>query len=224
MSKPHSELTALAGLYAVLGFLLAVFVLVVGALIITSPANAAVPEAAKAHQRNLTRTAYAFWGLDAPVATFAAQIHQESSWRIDARSPAGAEGLSQFMPATSEWFALINPRDLTTAQPYNPAWAMRAQVMYNRWLYNRITAADACNRMAFTLSAYNGGLGWVQRDQALASASGADRLMYASVAPFNAGRSAANIVENRHYVDVIINRHQPLYMQAGWGAGACYEF
>jgi soluble lytic murein transglycosylase-like protein len=182
-----------------------------------------VPAEAKAHHRTLTRTANAFWGLDAPVATFAAQIHQESSWRIDARSPAGAEGLAQFMPATSEWFASINPRDLTTAQPYNPAWAMRAQVLYNRWLYNRITAADACNRMAFTLSAYNGGLGWVQRDQALASASGADRLVYASVAPFNAGRSAANIQENRHYVDVIINRWQPLYMQAGWGEGVCND-
>lgn len=185
-------------------------------------ANAAIPHEAKTHQRTLTRTVYAHWGLDAPVATFAAQIHQESSWRIDARSPAGAEGLAQFMPATSEWFARINPRDLTTAQPYNPAWSMRAMVLYNQWLYRRITAFDHCNRMAFTLSAYNGGLGWVQRDQALASASGADRLVYAAVAPFNAGRSAANIVENRHYVDAIINRHQPLYMQAGWGTGVCY--
>lgn len=208
---------------ALFGVLLSSLLLIGGVMLLTKPANAAVPEAAKAHQRTLTRTAYAYWGLDAPVATFAAQIHQESSWRIDARSPAGAEGLAQFMPATSEWFASINPRDLTIAQPYNPAWAMRAQVLYNRWLYNRITAADACNRMAFTLSAYNGGLGWVQRDQALASASGADRLVYASVAPFNAGRSAANIHENRHYVDVIINRWQQFYMQAGWGVGVCND-
>lgn len=222
MRNNDRELTGLAGLFAILGYFLAVFLLFIFGLVLTSPAKAAVPEAAKAHQRTLTRTAYAFWGLDAPVATFAAQIHQESSWHIDARSPAGAEGLAQFMPATSDWFARINPRDLTTAQPYNPAWSMRAMVLYNQWLYRRITAFDHCNRMAFTLSAYNGGLGWVQRDQALASASGADRLMYAAVAPFNAGRSAANIVENRHYVDAIINRHQPLYMQAGWGAGVCY--
>lgn len=185
---------------------------------------AAVPVEAKQHQRTLIRTAHAYWGLDAPVATFAAQIHQESHWRVDARSPIGAEGLAQFMPATSEWFASINPRDLTVAQPYNPAWAMRAQVMYNAWLYKRITAADGCSKQAFTLSAYNGGLGWVQRDQALASASGADPLVYKAVAPFNAGRSAASISENRHYVTTIINQWQPLYVQAGWGHGVCYDF
>ncbi len=198
------------------------FVLVL--CIFADAAVAAVPAEARQHQRTLTRTSHAFWGLDAPVATFAAQIHQESHWRIDARSPAGAEGLAQFMPATSEWFASINPRDLTTAQPYNPAWAMRAQVLYNAWLYKRITAADGCSRLAFTLSAYNGGLGWVQRDQALASASGADGLVYTSVEPFNAGRSQASITENRHYVDVILKRWQPMYVKAGWGAGACYAF
>ena len=183
-----------------------------------------LPAEARQYQRTLTRTAHAYWGLDAPVATFAAQIHQESHWRVDARSPVGAEGLAQFMPATSEWFASINPRDLTVAQPYNPAWAMRAQVMYNAWLYKRITAADGCNRLAFTLSAYNGGLGWVKRDQALASASGADGLVYTSVEPFNAGRSPASITENRHYVSVILKRWQPIYAKAGWGPGACYAF
>ncbi|MBZ9612156.1 transglycosylase SLT domain-containing protein [Rheinheimera maricola] len=206
-------------------WLIAVFLFFwVVVLLSTRHACAAVPEAAKAHQRTLTRTAHAYWGLDAPVATFAAQIHQESRWHVGARSPVGAEGLAQFMPATSEWFASINPRDLTVAQPYNPAWAMRAQVMYNAWLYKRITAADGCNRLAFTLSAYNGGLGWVQRDQALASASGADGLVYTSVEPFNAGRSPASITENRHYVNVILKRWQPMYVKAGWGPGACYAF
>lgn len=223
MRNNDRELTDLAGLFAILGYLLAVFVLFIVGLMLTGPANAAIPEVAKIYQRTLTRTAHTFWGVDAPVATFAAQIHQESRWQIDARSPAGAEGLAQFMPATSDWFASINPRDLTTAQPYNPAWAMRAQVMYNRWLYNRIAAADACNRMAFTLSAYNGGLGWVQRDQALASASGADQLIYADVAPFNAGRADRFIAENRNYVTAILNHWQPLYVQAGWSRGVCYD-
>lgn len=183
-----------------------------------------VPANAKAHQRTLTRTAHAHWGLDAPVATFAAQIHQESRWHVGARSGAGAEGLAQFMPATSAWFARINPRDLTTAQPFNPAWSMRALVLYDAWIYKRIVAADACNGWSFTLSGYNGGLTWVERDQALASASGADPLVYEAVAPFNAGRSAASISENRHYVTTIINKWQPLYVLAGWGHGVCYDF
>ncbi|GAB2927562.1 transglycosylase SLT domain-containing protein [Rheinheimera gaetbuli] len=188
------------------------------------PASALIPREAKIHQRTLIRSARAHWGLDAPVATFAAQIHQESRWHVGARSPVGAEGLAQFMPATSEWFARINPQDLTTAQPFNPAWSMRALVLYNAWNHKRIVARDNCNRWSFTLSAYNGGLGWVQRDQALASASGADGLVYNAVAPFNAGRSAASISENRHYVTTIINQWQPLYVQAGWGHGVCYEF
>ncbi|WP_110603200.1 transglycosylase SLT domain-containing protein [Salinicola lusitanus] len=34
------------------------------------------------------------------LAMFVAQVHQESRWRADAQSPAGAEGIVQFMPAT----------------------------------------------------------------------------------------------------------------------------
>lgn len=187
--------------------------------------HAAVPQQANAHKRTLIRTAHAHAGLDAPVSLFAAQIHQESGWRIDARSPAGAEGLAQFMPATSEWFASRNPRDLTTSQPYNPAWAMRALVLYNQHLFKQIQASSPCQQWAFTLSSYNGGLGWLNRDKALASASGADPLAwFDSTELYNAGRSKAAFAENRHYPKAIIYRHQPLYVAAGWGAGVCHVF
>lgn len=186
---------------------------------------AEIPKQANAHKRTLIRTAHSHWGLDAPVSLFAAQIHQESGWRIDARSPAGAEGLAQFMPATSEWFALRNPRDLTTAQPYNPAWAMRALVLYNQHLFKQIQASSPCQQWAFTLSGYNGGLGWLNRDKALAAASGADSLAwFDSTELYNAGRSKAAFAENRHYPKAIIYRHQPLYVAAGWGAGVCHAF
>lgn len=181
-----------------------------------------LPRDALTHKRTLVRTAGYSWGIDAPVALFAGQIHQESGWRIDARSPAGAEGLAQFMPSTSEWFATLHPRDLTTAQPYNPAWAMRALVLYNQYLYRRIEARDNCQRWAFTLSAYNGGLGWVNRDKAFAQASGVDPLIWFDATEhYNAGRSKAAFVENRHYPKAIIYRHQPLYAAAGWGTSVC---
>ena len=48
------------------------------------PARAQVPQAAQQHRALLVRTAHAAWGLDAPVAVFAAQVHQESAWRPDA--------------------------------------------------------------------------------------------------------------------------------------------
>lgn len=184
----------------------------------------AIPSAAEQHRRLLVRAAHAEWGLDAPVATLAGQVHQESRWRSQARSPAGAQGIAQFMPATADWMAELYPNSLGPAQPYNPGWALRAMVAYDRWLYTRNQASSDCDRWAFALSAYNGGLGWVNRDRVLASAKGADKLAwFDSVERHNAGRSAANFRENRHYPRAILLRWEPMYAAAGWGSGVCAE-
>jgi hypothetical protein len=185
---------------------------------------ASIPTAAEQHRRTLVRAAHAEWGLGAPVATFAAQVHQESAWRVNARSGVGAEGLAQFMPATADWMAEIYPRSLGPAQPYNPGWALRALVAFDRWLYERNQAATECDRFAFVLAGYNGGQGWVNRDRRLASAKGADPLAwFDSVERHNAGRSAANFRENRHYPRAILLRWEPMYAAAGWGAGVCAD-
>ncbi|MHA7915513.1 transglycosylase SLT domain-containing protein [Alloalcanivorax xenomutans] len=182
----------------------------------------AVPREALQYQRLLTRSAHAHWGLDAPIATLAAQVHQESAWRSDAKSWAGAEGLAQFMPGTSDWFAALYPEHLGDRQPYNPSWALQALVLYDRWLYDRIHATHVCDRWAMTLASYNGGLGWILRDKRLASAKGADPLAwFDSVERFNAGRSAAAFRENRDYPRRILLRWSPLYERAGWGTGVC---
>ena len=44
-----------------------------------------------------------------------------------------------------------------------------------------------------------------------------------SVERHNAGRSAANFRENRHYPRAILLRWEPLYAAAGWGPGVCAE-
>ena len=62
------------------------------------------PQAAARYKLTLLREAHSQWGLDAPVAAFAAQVHQESGWRADAVSRVGARGLAQFMPATARWW------------------------------------------------------------------------------------------------------------------------
>ncbi|MCE7510285.1 transglycosylase SLT domain-containing protein [Alloalcanivorax xenomutans] len=180
-----------------------------------------VPVEAERYRRALERTAHFYWGLDAPVATIAGQIHQESAWQAEARSPVGAQGLAQFMPSTAAWFAELYPDALGENQPFSPGWALRAAVLYDRWLYQRVQAASDCDRWAFVLAGYNGGLGWVYRDQRLASASGADPLAWHAVAPHNAGRSAANFRENRRYVAAILERWEPLYERNGWGRGVC---
>ncbi|WP_420598623.1 transglycosylase SLT domain-containing protein [Neptuniibacter sp.] len=207
--------------------LMIIWLMVVLALLLLpaacAPVEAAVPQAAKAYQRTLTRSAHAFWGLDAPVATFAAQIHQESLWQPTAKSWVGAQGLSQFMPATAEWIVKVYP-DLKTADPYNPGWSIRAMLRYDKWLLSRIKADTECDRWAMAMAAYNGGLGWLLRDKKLAAAKGQSRwLWWNHVERFNTGRSAANFKENRGYPRRILLKHEPKYRREGWGLGVCGE-
>lgn len=188
----------------------------------STPAKAEIPDQAERYRRDLTRIAQAEWGLDAPVATFAAQIHQESRWRFDAKSPVGAQGLGQVMPSTATWLAQLFPKALGKVEPFNPVWSMQALVSYDRWLASRIQARNACEQGALILSSYNGGLGWVIRDRKLASAKGADPLTwFGSVERFNDGRSAAAFKENRQYPHLILRRWEALYVTAGWGKGVC---
>lgn len=174
-----------------------------------------VPRDALRHRLTLTREAQRVWGLQAPVATFAAQVHQESRWREDARSPVGAQGLAQFMPATAGWIGGLY-LSLGERAPMNPTWALRALVTYDLWLHDRIRADSPCERMAFALSAYNGGLGWVYKRQKASPTPG--QCMGATCA-INPGITPAAQRENEHYPRVILTRYEPLYR--AWGAGSC---
>jgi len=199
-------------------------VLYLAVLFACAPAfSATVPDAAWQYQRELTRAAQYSYGINAPTSTLAGLIHQESRWRADAVSPVGAQGIAQFMPRTADWMPEIYPV-LGEAAPHDPRWSIRAAVLYTEWLHVRIQVADPCESWAMVLSAYNGGLGWVNRDKRLASDSGSDPLAWFDhVERYNAGRSAANFSENRHYPHIILTRWTPMYHRAGWGAGACRE-
>lgn len=185
-----------------------------------SQANAASPPpAALKYRSDVIRSARVDWGLNAPVADFAAQLHQESGWNPAARSPVGAQGLAQFMPSTADWISGLMPH-LASREPYNPGWAIRALVSYDRWLWSRVAVPDNCERMAMTLSAYNGGLGWVNRDRRLARARGLDDARwFGSVEVVNAGRSTASWRENRHYPQRILRELAPRYLS--WGGASC---
>lgn len=175
---------------------------------------------AMAYRAPLIRVAHAEWGLGAPVATFAAQIQQESGWNPNAVSKVGAQGMAQFMPATAKWWCEKMKMQPADCMPTNPTWAMRSLVQYNLWLYNQIRATDHCQRMAMTLSAYNGGLGWVFKDKKLAFSTGLNpQIWFGQVELANAGRSAANYKENRDYPKRILLKYEPRYLS--WGRGSC---
>lgn len=182
-------------------------------------AEVTIPRAALQHRSELIRVSRMVWGMDAPVAVFAAQIHTESWWRNDTVSTAGAQGLAQFMPSTAKWLPSVAPETGKPA-PFNPGWSLRALVTYDKYLWERVRGRTPYHRMAFTLSAYNGGLGWVNRDKRLATERGLDDgQWFDHVEACNAGRRASAFRENRRYVRFILQERQLAYENAGWGAG-----
>lgn len=202
---------------------LATLAMVVAALWpVASKADARLqlPDEARRYQGLMIRTARAVWGMDAPVATFAAQVHQESGWRANAISHVGAQGLAQFMPATADW-AGRNWSTLADPNPYNPAWALRALVSYDQWLYQRAPERySLCDRMWVALRGYNGGLGHWQAE-ARASGLQAPTRHQVDAACGKAKRAALHCRENLDYPARILLRHEPRYEAAGWGAGSC---
>ena len=186
-------------------------------------AEVTIPRTANQYRAELVRSARATWGLEAPVSVFAAQVHTESWWRTDTVSHAGAQGLAQFMPSTARWLPTVAPETGTPA-PFNPGWALRALCTYDKWLWDRTSGATDFERMAFTLSAYNGGAGWLSRDNRLAARQGLDPgYWFGGVETVNAGRSAAAWKENRAYPRRILKERQYAYIKAGWGPGIVPE-
>lgn len=94
----------------------------------------------------------------APPAVIAAQIQQESGWNPQAVSPAGAEGISQFMPGT--WPHWSQPDQ----SPFDPDAAIAAQARYDCALASQMTTAQQAGRLpksldvtSLMLAAYNAG-------------------------------------------------------------------
>lgn len=174
-----------------------------------------VPHAAHAYRAKLQRAAHTQWGLDAPVAVLAAQVHQESGWNPQAVSRVGARGLAQFMPGTATWWCQANSLTAAQCQPHNPSWALRALVGYDKWLFDRApTRYSTYDRMHVALRAYNGGLGhW----QAEARATGLPQPTIEQVAAAcgQARRHASHCKENLGYPARILGVLQPRYQ--AWG-------
>ena len=179
----------------------------------STAAHAQAPRAAEKWRRELTRQARLAFGLDAPIATLAGQIEQESGWREDARSPVGAQGIAQFMPGTAADLArkLSGP-----AEPLNATWALRAHSTYMKELASAIRYRTECDTFGAALSSYNGGLGWHNRRRALALDP--DDFWW-SVRLVNPGITAANQRENEEYPMRVVYERQPKY--STWGRGVC---
>ncbi|MBD9727678.1 peptidoglycan DD-metalloendopeptidase family protein [Streptomyces caniscabiei] len=100
-------------------------------------------------------------------AVIAAQIEAESGWNPNARSPVGAEGLSQFMPGT--WPSWGKDDDGNgRVSPYDPGDAIMAQGRYDCALAKQVQGYKDSGQatgetLDLALAAYNAGPGAVQQ-------------------------------------------------------------
>lgn len=192
-------------------------VLMIILVIATYNAHANIPAREQQYRSYLIREARAQMGMSAPIAMFAAQIHQESAWRPNAKS-AFASGLTQFTPDTEKWIISKFP-SLGIEGVQDPKWAMRALIKYDNFLYGKVDAKYTCDRWAKALSGYNGGLGWVYRDEKLTAKNGKDPSLWWDNVELYSPRAPQFKKENRDYPVKILLKHQPLYLKSGWYAG-----
>lgn len=96
-----------------------------------------------------------------------AQVDVESAWNPNAQSPAGAQGLAQFMPDTwTRWGGDLDEDGQDS--PFDPGDALRAQAKFMCHLLDTMIASglggdDALAVIGLALAGYNAGPGAVLR-------------------------------------------------------------
>ncbi|HKO99493.1 MAG TPA: transglycosylase SLT domain-containing protein [Pyrinomonadaceae bacterium] len=113
--------------------------------------------------------------LDWDWRLLASQAYQESRFKPEARSWAGATGLLQLMPATAREFGVQNALD--------PAENVQGAVRFLQWLqrYWSKRIPDEKERLKFILASYNTGAGHVEDAQRLTEKYGGNPLVWDDV-------------------------------------------
>lgn len=118
----------------------------------------------------LIRSSAARHGVD--PALMKAMMHTESAFNPNARSPVGAQGLMQLMPATARRFSVNNT--------WSPAENIEGAAKYIAWLMRRFN-----NNVEFAIAGYNAGEGNVDK--------------YGGIPPFRETRNYVKSVLSRYH-------------------------
>jgi hypothetical protein len=164
----------------VLVLLLYLFSVAVSASIPNNPPNA------KLYLPTLKQELVTYWPEIKPYSVFAAQVEQESCislkhkrcWNPKVELKTSREygfGLGQ-LTVTSKFNAYEEVKRLDKSMAswkwedrFNPSYQLRAIVLKNRSNYNRLKgfSKDPDTVLAFTMAAYNGGVGGLMKDRTL---------------------------------------------------------
>jgi len=114
---------------------------------------------------------------------FKAQAIAESNLNPDARSPAGAIGIMQILPATFREIKRSNPHLIHIEEP---SWNIAAGIYYDRQLYREWKKHDVPvqERLDFAFASYNAGLGTMQKAFKRARSSEGEIKAWKQIAPF----------------------------------------
>jgi hypothetical protein len=143
-----------------------------------------IPPLALVYLPQLKKETLTYWPEATPRSILAAQVEQESCvslkskrcWNPRVELKTDREygfGLGQ-LTITSKFNAFeevrtmdASMRDWRWEDRYNAAYQLRAIVLKNRANYRRVTrmTSDVETQMAFTMAAYNGGLGGLMKDR-----------------------------------------------------------
>lgn len=122
-----------------------------------------------------------------------AQAFQESSFNPLATSPAGAQGLMQFMPDTWARFG--------SGDPYDAENSIIAAVDYTNYLYNQWKwPRPEIDRICLALASYNAGLGNILKAQKLSG----NKSLYSEIIQHLPEVTGQHSKETRDYVVKIL--------------------
>ena len=116
------------------------------------------------------REVHYFIGIDAPYWVYMGQGENESKCQANITSFDGGKGFFQFTGSTIEAIQEQEKalQELSaTAIPYDPHWAIRAGILYDKSLSGKVSCKGDYN-MDMTLRSYNGGLSLMNKEIARA--------------------------------------------------------
>lgn len=102
------------------------------------------------------------FGADLEPAYVKAEAIAESALRWDAKSPAGAQGMMQFMPAT--WLS-VAPEPWKSLGPLDPEAAVYVGCKYLRQLWKLYPSSKSVHRKSLMSAGYNSGPGNIRKAQ-----------------------------------------------------------